>query len=92
MTPFLRPYPQRIPGELLKFTFDSAQKILSLEWLQDPINQAPLEIYCPNEFELKENLEFPIIRKASTLFLTPLDPIQKKGEGAALMRATLQFY
>ncbi len=92
LTPFLRPYPQRIPGELLKFTFDPAQKILSLEWLQDPINQAPLEIYCPNEFELKENLEFPIIRKASTLFLTPLDPIQKKGEGAALMRATLQFY
>ncbi|MBM3195879.1 MAG: glycoside hydrolase family 5 protein [Chlamydiae bacterium] len=89
---FYRPYPQRVPGELLNFSFDPDLKILSLEWLQDPNNGSPLEIYCPNEFELKENLEFPIIRKASTLFLTPLDPIQKKGEGAALMRATLQFY
>lgn len=91
LTPFYRPYPQRIPGELINFSFDPDTKILSLEWLQDRNNRSPLEIFCPKDWHLTNS---PAIswKKGETVFLlTPMESLQTKEEGDILMHVSLQF-
>jgi hypothetical protein len=50
-SPFLRPYPMRIPGILLFSHYEPKEKILTLEWEQDPENFAPMEIFFPLGYE-----------------------------------------
>ena len=88
---FYRPYPQRVPGELLNYSFDPHLKILSLEWLQDPNNVSPLEIYCPKDWSLSNEILFRSKKGGTTLFLYPMESIQKKMESENVMHATLQF-
>lgn len=91
LTPFYRPYPQRVPGELIHFSFDPVHKILSLEWMQDLMNLSPLEIFCPKGFDLVGEPRFSILKGENTLFIYPLQNVKEAGEGTALMRAYLQF-